>query len=880
MARRGRFGRSETGASDLSATIASLVRQQKQEQEKYLLEAYYSEIPYAGGNVPTLQDVINFYRESASMAGIEEGTEDYQAIFQKINDITNYDIKRQYGNLIEVFNNTEGSNYSQLLDFLGGRAQTSTSQDDLGEYAASLDSTTTAFLRYRGEDLKKRVISPKEYQAITKEALSALDPGSEAYNNAIYDAFSYEWSAQSEIWNNKLKAGLISQSRFVSLARGLADRMLASGIDKNSGLYTGVLASISTVSGGVGSSQTNKRIGNNLGKLASAYLIAASATGIGDNADLMDLQENPDKVLDYIAKNPEIFLAYNEYLIANPDAINLLSAERNQDGQPLIDISSADEFSEWVNRKLDRVQADYAIEGNKDKYLEATRAKRASGSGSVEDEFAFAADKRNNLLAEAKNPFDETYIRNQWRDYVNGVKSKLFGQIPGGDPEVFALQLAKSSPYLVSLYQNEIDAVKGEGLKEGLITLSGRYDNNTGEQNIDNDWNFWIQSESQTYALATGLAAWDPNANDGRGDIMPPARDGFDKGVYQRMTFGTSTDGSLVPFIEAYSGEPLYKNDDAGGEVVGWVYDVDGVTIALNSEGKKIKSPLAKQLGKWIVPDASVTNETVGTIDTSVASTPALLRQAVVNIENGILKTGTLDEQVVNSIRSGITAATTAANLRQAAQLQTLPNLSPQQRARIYQLRGADISQWNKFVMNNTDKYVEAKPGIWVLKPEFAKKEESKGPFQIFDLQNLGISAMPYEKLPTVVDIRTQKEKEEQPTAAEEAQGLSVDPQTGFVFSDPKTTKPSDSSVFFRNMNQFRAGEREQLNIAIPKPAPKPIIPEPPKVQVFTPQQVSRSLIDFRAGERQPLNIPTEPKFTQKEIEQSLIDFRAGERNI
>ena len=874
MARRGRFGRSETGASDLSATIASLVRQQKQEQEKYLLEAYYSEIPYAGGSVPTLADIIAFYRESASMAGINEGTEDYQAIFQKINDITNYDIKRQYGNLVETFNNTEGSNYNELLDFLGNRAQTSTNQDDLAEYAGALDTTTTAFLRYRGEDLKKRVISPKEYQAITKQALSALDPGSDAYNDAIYDAFSYEWDAQSEIWGNKLKAGLMSQSKFVSLARALADRMLASGVDKSSSLYTGVLASIATTSGGVGSSQTNKRIGNNLGKLASAYLIAASATGIGDNADLMDLQENPDKVLEYISKNPEIFLAYNEYLIANPDAKNLLLAEG-------IDISSADELGEWVNRKLDRVQADYAIEGNKDKYLEATRAKRASGSGSVEDEFAFAADKRNNLLAEAKNPFDETYVRNQWRDYVNGANTKLFGQIPGGDPAAFALELAKSSTYLVGLYQNEIDAVKGGGIKDGLITLSGRYDNNTGTQNIDNDWQWWKQSVDESYALASGLAIWDPKGGeDGLGAIMPPARDGFDKGVYQKVTFGKGIDGSLVPFITGYSGEPLYKNDDTGGEVIGWVYDIDGVTVALNSEGKKIKAPLAKQFGKWIVPDASATNETVGTIDTAVASTPALLRQAVANIENGILNAGTLDDEVVNQIRDGITAATTAANLRQAAQLQTLPNLSPQQRAQIYQLRGSDVSQWNKFVMNNTDKYVETKPGIWVLKPEFVKREESRGPFQIFDLDNFGISAMPYEKLPTVVDIRTQKEKEEQPTAAEEAQGLAVDPQTGFVFSDPKTTKPSGNSVFFRNMNQFRAGERESLNIAIPKPAPKPVVPEPPKVKVFTPQQITKSFVDFRAGEREPLNILKEPKFTQQEVEQSLIDFRAGERNI
>ena len=104
-----------------------------------------------------------------------------------------------------------------------------------------------------------------------------------------------------------------------------------------------------------------------------------------------------------------------------------------------------------------------------------------------------------------------------------------------------------------------------------------------------------------------------------------------------------------------------------------------------------------------------------------------------------------------------------------------------------------------------------------------------------------------------------------------------VDPNTGIVFKD---NKPEKDGGFFRNMNQFRAGERESLNIQIPKTPPKPIIPEAPTVKVFTPQQISKSFVDFRAGERAPLNIKKEPTFTPEEIEQSLIDFRAGERNI
>lgn len=876
MARRGRFGRSETGASNLSATIASLVRQQKQEQEKMLLEAYYSEIPYAGGGIPSLADVIRFYTESASMAGISEGTEEYQALYQKINDITNYDIKREYGKLIDVFNSTNGSNYKQVIDYITGRGQTSTNQDDLAEYSKAVDDTTVAFLRYQGEELKRRNITPAEYQAITMNAIQVLEPGTQKYQDAVYDAFTYEWDVQYQIKYNRVRAGLMSEGQFASWANSLAKRMLDSGIKKGTALYTGVMAAIATVSGGSGGpSASSKRIGNNIAKLADAYLIAAAATGTGDPADLLDLQQNPDKVGQYIEENPAVFLLYNDFLVANPGAVSQLSAAG-------IDISSAEEFQDWVGRKLDKVQADYAVEGNSDKYQEWTRVKNASGRGSVQDDFSYQSNKMTDMLNNAANPFDRTYVVNQWRDYINGQNTKLFGKIPGGDPQSFAIELFKDSPYLATLYQNEVDRVNGAKVPDGTITLSGKYDPNTGKEgenaNIDTKWDAQERGRTDSYALATGVGIWSPQD----GEVIPPSTQGFDNGIYQVVTLGQAMDGSLVPFITAYSGEPLYKAGQEGTpEIIGHVYDIDGVTIALDNEGNRFSAPLSKEFGEWVVTN-DAKGDKIGSIDTSKASTPALLRGVVAQLEAGLLQAPTIPDSVKNNIRDGVTRAQTAANLRQAAQLQTLPNLSPQQRAQIYQLRGVDISKWNQFVAPNVSKYEEIKPGIWKLKPEFAKAEEGKGPFQTFDLGNAGISAMPYDRLPEIIDIRTDQDKIDYPTAVEEVKGNLVDPRTGFVFQGPDTATGSTKNIFFRNITPtevaFRAGEREPLNIPA---APKPVaVPPPPKVTVFTPRQVTQSMVDFRAGERAPLNIGKEPSFSQKEIEQSLIDFRAGERNI
>jgi len=881
MARRGRFGRSETGASNLSAAIRSLVQQQKQEQEKLLLDAYYNEISYAGGGTPSLQDVINFYRESASMAGIDEGTEEYQLIFQKINDVTNYDIKRQYGNLIDEFNSTNGSNYTEVIDFISGRGQTSTNQDDLAEFTSAIKSTTISFLRYRGEALKRREISPKEYQSITMSAIQALDPGSEAYTTAMYDAFSYEWQAQSEIWGNKLKAGLISESKFASLANSLAARMAASGIDKGSGLYTGVLASIATASGGgSGSSVANKRIGNNTGKLARAYLVAAAATGVGDPKDLEDLEQDPSKVNEYIAANPEIWLLYDEYLIANPGATNLLENAG-------INVSSPEDFKDWRESKMDRIQADYAISGNQDGYDEVTRAIKATGRGSVEDDFSYAANKRNQMLADATNPIDQTYIRNQWKLYLNGQNSKVFGTIPGGDPTEFSLALARSSQYLVTLYQNELNRANGDPVPEGSITLSGKYDGNTGELNIDNDWQYDGPSIVDAAALATGLGVWS-TANDG--EVIPPSSGGFGAGTYQQVTFGKSLDGSLTPFVREIYGEQLYAVGQAGKVGIGWVYDVDGLTVATDLEGRRINLPLAKEANKWVVDEnkrAGATDpRTIGIIDTSVISTPALLRSVATKITGdeangipGLLTTGNFSDDQKKVIAEDLSRVQAAANLRQAKQLQTLPNLSPQQRKQIYELQGVDTSQWDQTVGKNLDKYQEVSPGIWKLKPEAAKAQSERGPFSFIDLGpgiGAGINPLNIKNLPDTVDIRTTEMKDSQfkvdalTTIANLGQGFLPSVFGGSAKPAPVKTE-TPGGVFFRNINQFRAGEREPLNIRTPGVS---------TVKVFTPQQMNKSFVDFRSGERAPLSIKKGTAFTPEEVQDSFNAFRSGERTM
>ena len=70
MARRGRFGRSDTGASNLSQMIRSLVQQQQAQEEQALLNAFYNGTDY-NGSVPTMADVSSFYNKIISDSGID-----------------------------------------------------------------------------------------------------------------------------------------------------------------------------------------------------------------------------------------------------------------------------------------------------------------------------------------------------------------------------------------------------------------------------------------------------------------------------------------------------------------------------------------------------------------------------------------------------------------------------------------------------------------------------------------------------------------------------------------------------------------------------------------------------------------------------------------
>jgi hypothetical protein len=191
-------------------------------------------------------------------------------------------------------------------------------------------------------------------------------------------------------------------------------------------------------------------------------------------------------------------------------------------------------------------------------------------------------------------------------------------------------------------------------------------------------------------------------------------------------------------------------------------------------------------------------------------------------------------------------------------------------------LQGSDVSEWNRAVAPNLDKYEEVRPGVWELKPEFEYKT----------VNTMDPASWQTNALPKTVDIRTEKMKEDEkaktPLQAIVELGSSI--PTGFnagIFGPfgQKEQTPSFSTpgnTFFRNIITPSVQNKDIIAARI-KAANKPVVPIVPQ---FTPEQTAQSIVNFRREERIPLNINPRTTFTPEEIEQSFIDFRRGEREM
>lgn len=889
MARRGRFGRSETGASNLSATIASLVSQQKQAEEKLILEAYYSQIPYEGGNVPTLDDIIRFYEESASMSGISRENPEYQAYFQKINDITNYDIKRTYNQLVADFNQSNGENYEELLDFLTNRATTSTNQDDLDAFVDGLDNATNAFIRFKGEALKRGEITAKDYQSITLGALEALEPGSEAYNSAIYDAFLYEWSSESDKWSKRVTAGTASASQFASWSKRFGQRVLDSGISKNSDLFLTIQATTANQTGGGPGASAKKKLTKMASNLNAVFTEAAAELGIDigaqDYTDLAGLSDND--ILKKMSKHPEVFASLWEFMDDNPGYTSP-ALER-------LGIATGDDGRVWLQKNLENGFYEAQIAGEDEDEWYA--ANTTNGSISTLDDFAVASRKWiKDKTAASGNEILLAHYNNEWRKYLTGTKS-IYGVAPKG----WVTEAQQS------YFDAELNAAFGR-FNENTRTLSGLQD-----PNVDLDWVNFDETDTRSEAVKNGQAVlvWDPAERTFTYDGVQAG--GLDLGSYQYVTF-SKIDGKVVAYTVSVRGVGITNKD---GNTEAYRYELpSGKILVIDTNGKVLTGSDLERSdqgftfgkdGKGQVGDYAPNHDTTPLLTgknmpfdyqdpearRALIQTGQVIGQPGYNPDDldqaaaaFALASGALDE---GSFRNGGGAGsiTKISNEIKATEIENSPAADTVEgKAQIAELRG-DTTQaegW-KWVLNNADK-VQLVNGVPQLKPEYANQVGGAntagllggpagaaaaagagfGPLgaaigfvggalagAITGGQNIGMElTAAQEKIMTPEQKTLRAARVAQTPQAQQYQ------TTGY---------PAAGGLFFRNINNVSQqaskpitglstylGMQATVKPTLPPP-PSPTMPPAPApkitpVKKFTPQDIQKSLIDFRAGEK------------------------------
>lgn len=698
MARRGRFGRSETGASDLSATIRSLIQQQAAQEEAVFMKAFYDGTEY-NGKIPTMDDVIKFYERVANLSGIARGSEQWTFFEQKIGDANNFDIKRIYNSLITEFNLSGGENYGEIIDFITGRAMTSTDQGDLDTYQTGVKDITNAFLKYQGQALSRGELTAREYQRITLDALEVLEPGSKQYQSAMYDAFTYEWNALSTIWANRVKAGKVSESQFTKWAKGFATRVEAAGIGKKTELYSGIFATIASYSGGAGggnNSPAAKRVNQAVVDLNSLLTLSASVTGIDlGKQTLSELADPGAATLKKLSDNPEALLLLADFLDQNPGFTNPTLTR--------LGIEDGDGLRTWVNDAVRNGETDAAIvaaNGGTDNTDLWHNVAITNGSKTGLDEFSYASTKWAKDLANAAgNDILIAYYNQQWNNYLNKYDKdgKLLDSIYG------VLPVSLGSDEYVALYQSELLASNGQGAP-GAPTLSGI----VNDTSID--WSLVNITKNNAADLIAGnaLMNYDPKTGQyktvGRQDATATT------GSLKQVTF-INLNGTIIPFTIAITGGKVL---DEAGDTIAYVYQkpsgedvivstrtgqvMTGVTLLESGNDFTIGEGVVEEVGAPPKIDAAALYREGRDNFTD----PALIRQGLA----ALLDSGTinaLNESEREQLQGEIDALSREADLIEADNLErTAKPDDIQTKIRVAQLRGEDskLSSYQWFLDN------------------------------------------------------------------------------------------------------------------------------------------------------------------------------------
>lgn len=430
MARRGRFTNPNSGGQNLSALIVSLLRERKSAEEQLLLQRFQR-------REVTAEEVQAFYDAWASTSGYTEGSLEYEQLNDRKKNAYDTGIKYRYDDLLAEFNSTGGKNYSELMDFLNGTAQTVNDKNNAQQYLDLRKSITNNFINEASNQLQMGQMTIDEFRSQVDAGINSSFPkGSKEYNDAKYAAFVAEYNGEYTKYQNRIKAGKSgAYSGFMNFLNQMKSRMSSEGIGGE--LLTRIDADMITTrasgAAAAGGEQID-RVLKSQGILAELYSEALSTSGImGAELTAEDIAAGKTYTIADIANNPaalETWLTMIENGTAEIDPA--LAAK--------YDIDSPDDIRRLMDKEVKNIEVAGAaanrLNPTENNATWASLGKalgRTIGTRTLVDDVAEGMNQYASDLQRAGASGDDIAIAratNEWKKFLAGEKS-AYGQLQG-----------------------------------------------------------------------------------------------------------------------------------------------------------------------------------------------------------------------------------------------------------------------------------------------------------------------------------------------------------------------------------------------------------------------------------------------------------------
>ena len=417
MARQGRFGRSETGASNLSATIRSLVAQQSAQEEQMLFKAFFDQTEF-GGRIPTYSDLVNLVNERISSGGASDAQiAYYDNLLASAKEQQN---TSTYKSLMGEFKRTGGENLREVLSFLSGEGE--------AQFGDDIYNVVNGYVQDSKDRLKSGSISVEEYNAISEDILGATSDYPALYEdskfNTMFGLYEYERDYQQQqidsVAGKKLEKVLAKNKELLAWKQGWASKFFDAGFETAS-IYTALVSSISS----------NKTVINTLEKKVAQKQIAAFVSA-KEQQYLAD-----KKPLDDIARQVALDLgidAGDDFTLTdlnkeNPAAFNFWLSGQSQETRQAVtglvsDLQSSANSYVRASSKNDL--------GDTEKVRSALQtvssAQSSLGLDTTYNDYQMALIQKVKLMTVASGvPSSEKLISEQWVSFLSGKSTDFFG---------------------------------------------------------------------------------------------------------------------------------------------------------------------------------------------------------------------------------------------------------------------------------------------------------------------------------------------------------------------------------------------------------------------------------------------------------------------